>query len=130
MVSLNDVQSSNTQTASSLSPRPVAVFVDATNGLGELAMKAFVKHAAQPRVYFVGRSLDAARRVTTECCALNPDGEYTLMASDISLIERVDEVCSRIREKENAVNLLFQTQMTLASGSKFSISPFPIFPTP
>lgn len=118
MVSLSDVQSSNTQIASSLPPRPVAVFVDATNGLGELAMKAFVQHAAQPRVYFVGRSLDAARRVTAECCALNPDGEYILVALDISLIERVDEVRSRIREKETAINLLFQTQMSPASGSK------------
>jgi hypothetical protein len=61
-------------------------FVDATNGIGELAMKAFVKHAAQSRVYFVARSLEAARGVTAECRALNPDGEYILMASDITLL--------------------------------------------
>ncbi|RMJ22935.1 hypothetical protein PHISP_06198 [Aspergillus sp. HF37] len=114
MVNLSDVQWSNTQITASLPPRPVAVFVDATNGLGELAMKAFVTHAVQPRVYFVGRSLEAARRVTAECVALNPDGEYILMASDISLIERVDEVCSRIKEKETTINLLFQTQMKTA----------------
>lgn len=113
MVNLTDVQSSNKQIATSLPPGTVAVFVGATNGIGELAMKAFVKHAIQPRVYFVGRSQEAGNRIKDECRELNADGEYIFIAADVSLIKKVDEVCSQIKAKETAISLLFQSQGTL-----------------
>lgn len=125
MVNLSDLRSSNKQIAASLSPRPVAVFVGATSGIGELAMKAFVKHAAQPRVYFVGRSQEAASRIMGECRAQNSDGEYVFIASDVSLIKGVDEVCSQIKEKEAAINLLFQSQGAMVGSSTLPPSSVP-----
>jgi NADP-dependent 3-hydroxy acid dehydrogenase YdfG len=59
MVSLSDIQSSNSRIASTLPRGLVAVFVGATSGIGETTLKQFAKHAHQPRVYFIGRSQEA-----------------------------------------------------------------------
>jgi NADP-dependent 3-hydroxy acid dehydrogenase YdfG len=56
MVSLKDVQLSNSRIASELPSHLVAVFVGATSGIGEASLKKFAKYACQPRIYFVGRS--------------------------------------------------------------------------
>ncbi|TKA61246.1 hypothetical protein B0A49_11964, partial [Cryomyces minteri] len=82
MISLSDVQSSNSRIASSLHPGLVAVFVGATNGIGEATLQQFVKHARQPRVYFIGRSQEAGDRIAAECKTLNPDGGYTFIKAD------------------------------------------------
>lgn len=42
-----------------------------------------------------------------ECKALNPQGEYTFVKADVSLIRVVDEVCEQIKAKEKAINILF-----------------------
>ncbi|KAJ5825589.1 Short-chain dehydrogenase/reductase SDR [Penicillium riverlandense] len=107
MVSLPEVQASNAQIATSLPPGLVAVFVGATSGIGETALKEFARNARQPRVYFVGRSQDAGNRITAECRQLNPEGEFIFIKADCSLIKAVDEVCREIKDKENAINLLF-----------------------
>ncbi|TKA63823.1 hypothetical protein B0A49_13632 [Cryomyces minteri] len=116
MVSLSDVQSSNSRIASSLPPGLVAVFVGATNGIGEATLQQFVKHARQPRVYFVGRSQEAGDRIAAECKTLNPAGGYTFINADVSLIRVVDEVCRDIKSKEKSINLLFLSQGTLVPG--------------
>ena len=117
MVSLADVQSSNSRIPSSLHPGLVAVFVGATNGVGETALRQFAKHTRRPRVYFVGRSQEAGDRISAECKALNSEGEYKFVKADISLIHVVDEVCRDIKSKEKAINLLFLSQGTLIAGT-------------
>ncbi|KAK4987118.1 hypothetical protein LTR50_004814 [Elasticomyces elasticus] len=112
MVSLTDVQASNSRIATALPPRLVAVFVGATSGIGEATLKQFVKHTCRPRVYFVGRSQEAGERITAECEALNSEGEFVFVKADTSLIRNVDEVCHDIKNKEKVVNLLF-----LSTGS-------------
>ncbi|PGH06272.1 hypothetical protein GX51_02469 [Blastomyces parvus] len=107
MVSLTEVQSSNSLIPSTLPPRLVGVFVGATSGIGESTLKTFARYAKQPRAYFVGRSQDAADRIAAECKALNPDGEYIFIQADISLIRVVDDVCEQIKAKESALNILF-----------------------
>ena len=107
MVSLSDVQSSNSRIASTLPSGLVAVFVGATSGIGETTLKQFAKYARQSRVYFVGRSQEAGDRIAAECKALNSEGEYIFVKADISLIRTVDEICRDIKGKETAVNLLF-----------------------
>ncbi|KAL9129566.1 MAG: hypothetical protein Q9175_007263 [Cornicularia normoerica] len=107
MVSLTDVQSSNARIPSALPPGLVAVFVGATSGVGEVSLKQFAKHARQPRVYFVGRSQEAGDRIAAECEALNSEGKYIFVKADTSLIRTVDDVCSDIKSKETAVNLLY-----------------------
>ncbi|PYI09220.1 hypothetical protein BO78DRAFT_427578 [Aspergillus sclerotiicarbonarius CBS 121057] len=107
MVILAKAQSSNAQITTSLPGGIIALFVGATNGIGEATLKQFAKHTKRPRAYFVGRSQDAGKRIAAECRALNPEGEYIFIPADISLLKRVDDVCCEIKSKENSLNLLF-----------------------
>lgn len=117
MVELSKIQSSNQQIATVLPSGLVGVFVGSTSGIGEYAMKAFVKHSVQPRVYIVGRSKEAADRITADVEVINPKGEYVFIQEDISLITGVDKVCKQIMAKEATINLLFQSQGTLITGT-------------
>jgi hypothetical protein len=116
MVSLLDVQSSNSRIASALPPGLVAVFVGATSGIGETTLKQFAKHARQPRVYFVGRSQEAGDRIAAECKALNSEGQYIFIKAEASLIRTVDDICRDIKSKEKSVNLLFLSTGTLITN--------------
>ena len=107
MITLSQVQSSNSLISTTLPPNLVAVFVGATSGIGGTTLKQFAKHARQPRAYFVGRSQDAGDRIVAECRTLNPEGEYIFVKADVSLISIVDEVCEEIKAKEKAINILF-----------------------
>ncbi|KGO41079.1 Short-chain dehydrogenase/reductase SDR [Penicillium expansum] len=120
MVSLPDVQSSNAQIASTLPAGLVAVFVGATNGIGEAALKEFARSTRSPRAYFVGRSQEAAARITAECRQLNPEGEFEFIKADVSLIKNVDAVCREIQSKEKTINILFLSCGTIRSGEDTS----------
>ena len=113
MVSLLDVQSSNSRIASALPPGLVAVFGGAASGIGETTLKQFAKHARQPRVYFVGRSQEAGDRIAAECKTLNSKGQYIFIKAETSLIRTVDDICRDIKSKEKSVNLLFLSTGTL-----------------
>lgn len=112
MVQLQDIQASNAQIASAL-PGLVAVFVGATNGIGEFTLKQFAQHASAPRVYFSGRSQEAGDRIAAECSALNAGGTFIFIKADTSLLRNVDAVCDEIKAKEKAINLLFLSAGTL-----------------
>jgi len=116
MVQLTAVESSNANTTSTLPPNLVAVFVGATSGIGEYTLKAFAKHTKHPRVYFVGRSQQAADRIRKECRTSNPEGEFIFINSDVSLINNVDVVCREIQSKEKVINLLCLSQGTLSTA--------------
>jgi short-subunit dehydrogenase len=107
MVSLNTIYACNTLISSTLPSRLVAIFVGATSGIGEITLKKFARYIAQPRIYFIGRSQEAADRIISECKILNADGEYNFIKADISLIRNVDSVCAQIKRKEKVINLLF-----------------------
>ena len=110
MVLLSTVQAFNSLIACTLPPGLVAVFVGATSGIGEATLKQFATHARQPRAYFIGRSQAAADRIAAECTALNPDGTYTFIKADVSLIKVVDKVCEEIKAKEKVLNILCLSQ--------------------
>jgi NADP-dependent 3-hydroxy acid dehydrogenase YdfG len=120
MVSLQAIQSSNLRIGSALPSGLVAVFVGATSGIGEFTLKQFTKHTRQPRVYFVGRSLEAGDRIASECKALNSDGHYSFIKADTSLIRIVDDVCRDIKSKEKTINVLFLSTGTLVMGTSTS----------
>ncbi|CAG7938658.1 unnamed protein product [Penicillium olsonii] len=107
MVSLTDVQASNANIATALPAGLVAVFVGATNGIGEATVKEFARSTHSPHAYLVGRSQEAAARIIAECRQLNPVGEFIFIQADVSLMRNVDEVCHEIKSKERAIDLLF-----------------------
>jgi len=123
MVSLPDIQSSNFRIASTLPPGLIAVFVGATNGIGETTLKQFAKCTRQARVYFVGRSQEAGDRIAAECKALNSEGEYVFVKADTSLIHTVDDVCRDINIKENSISLLFLSAGTLVPQTSMTTIP-------
>lgn len=109
MVTYKEVQTSNSQIATTLPAGLVGVFIGGTNGIGEYTLKQFARHTKQPRVYIIGRSEDVGDRIRKECEALNPDGSFRFIKSDTSLICNVDELCRDIKAIEKEINLLFMT---------------------
>lgn len=120
MVALHVIRSSNDRIKSTLPAGLVAVFVGATNGVGETTVRQFAKHAVQPRVYIVGRSKEAGDRITAECKEINPEGTFVFVQRETHLMRNVDEVCNEISSKEEVVNLLFLSVGTLQQGASKS----------
>jgi len=114
MVALSEIIASNERISSTIPDGLVAVFVGGTNGVGEYTLKAFAKYATKPQLYIVGRSQEAADRIIEECKQLNPSGKFEFIKSDISLLKNVDDVCRQIKSKETAINILFESQGTMA----------------
>lgn len=110
MVTLEQVQASNSEIKNTYPRGLVAVFAGATSGIGETSLREFVRHTPRPRVYIIGRSQTACDHLEAELRTLNPQGQYHFIRSDVSLLRNVDEVCKEIRSKEDAVNLLFMSQ--------------------
>jgi NADP-dependent 3-hydroxy acid dehydrogenase YdfG len=107
MVQLQLVEESNALIKGSFHPGLVAVFTGATSGIGEAALKEFVKNISKPRCYMVGQSKTAADRIIDECKSLNSEAELIFIQADLTLIKNVDEVCKQIKQKESTLNLLF-----------------------
>lgn len=114
MVLLSEVTAANEGIADTLPNGLTAVFVGGTSGVGEYTLKAFARSVPKPRVYIVGRSQDAADRIITECQKLRADGCYEFLKADVGLLSGVDQVCRQIKSKETAINLLFQSQGSMA----------------
>ena len=114
MVALQEVIASNKRIGSTFSQGLVAIFVGGTSGVGENTVKAFAKYTLKPTVYIIGRSREAADRILKECEQLNPDGKFEFIESDVSLLKNIDEVCRQIKTKEAAINILFQSQASMA----------------
>ncbi|KAJ9156210.1 putative Short-chain dehydrogenases/reductase [Pleurostoma richardsiae] len=110
MVPLPQVIASNERIAPTFPHGLVAVFVGGTSGVGEYTLKAFAKYSSKPRVYFIGRSQEAADRIIAECKELNPGGYFEFIKADVSLLKNVDDVCRQIKAKETTINILFQSQ--------------------
>jgi NADP-dependent 3-hydroxy acid dehydrogenase YdfG len=107
------VRAGNARIPTELPPGLVGVFAGATSGVGELALKGFAKHAARPKIYFIGRSQEAGARLLVELKELNDEGEYNFIKADVSLMKNVDQVCREIKEKEKVINVLLLSQGTL-----------------
>lgn len=113
MASLSS-QLSNSQIPASLVPNDPfrAVFIGATNGIGEAALKQLVKDCSEGvkvKAYFVGRNKEAGDRIVKECRELHPSAEIIFMKADVSLIKVVDKLCEDIKSKEETINLIVLT---------------------
>ncbi|KAI0453593.1 putative short-chain dehydrogenases/reductase [Xylaria acuta] len=120
MVALSDIIASNECIPSALPPGLVAVFVGGTSGVGEYTLKASARYARAPKVIVVGRSQEAADRILDECRRLNPDGHFEFIRADVSLLKNVDDVCRQIKEKLSVINVLFESQGSMAFQSETS----------
>ncbi|TKA68657.1 hypothetical protein B0A55_08803 [Friedmanniomyces simplex] len=113
MVPYPVILASNSLIPSTLPPGLVAVFVGATSGIGEYTLRSLAKHAENPRIYFIGRSQASGDRITADCKAMNPEGEFIFMQSDVSLMRNVDTICQEIKRKEESINLVCLSQGAL-----------------
>ncbi|RJE19551.1 hypothetical protein PHISCL_08106, partial [Aspergillus sclerotialis] len=113
MATLSQVHVSNAQIPTTLPPNLVAVFVGATSGIGEAALKEFIRNARSPKCYLVGRSEQAANRIIDECNALNPDASVVFMRADMSLVKEADRLSERIISVESVVDVLFLSAGTV-----------------
>lgn len=120
MVALSEAIASNERIAPTFPQGLVAVFVGGTSGVGDYTVKAFAKYARGSRAYIVGRSEPNATRIMAECRALGPSNTVEFIQGDISLLNTVDDICRRIRAKETAINILFQTQGSMAFSASMS----------
>ncbi|KAF9887243.1 hypothetical protein FE257_010371 [Aspergillus nanangensis] len=112
MVDLTQVRSSNSALKTSQNDAFVAVFVGATSGIGEYTAKQLASSVQKPTIHIVGRNAEAGSRILEELKTANPQGTFNFIQSDVSLLRNVDEVCAVIKQKEQAVDLLFITTDT------------------
>jgi NAD(P)-dependent dehydrogenase (short-subunit alcohol dehydrogenase family) len=111
MVALAEIHRSNARIATAIQPL-VGVFVGATSGIGETALREFVRLGGSCRVYFVGRSQESGNRILAELKELNKQADVKFIQADVGLMKKVDEVSERIREQEKYINVLFLSQGT------------------
>ncbi|KAF5012725.1 hypothetical protein FDECE_1218 [Fusarium decemcellulare] len=89
--------------------QPLITTVGGTSGIGESTAREFVRYAASPRVYLVGRSREQANRIENEFQQLNPSSRVQFIQSDVSQLRNVDKLCEQIKVQEEKINFLFLT---------------------
>ena len=107
MVSLKDVRASNASFKEKAIPGLVALFIGGTSGIGKGTLIQFAKNANAPTVYVVGRSKASATPLLNELEKLNPNGTFTFIETQISLIKNVDRVCEEVKAKEKKLDIIF-----------------------
>jgi NAD(P)-dependent dehydrogenase (short-subunit alcohol dehydrogenase family) len=108
MVSLDIVRKANSSLRTRL-PKPVALFVGGTSGIGRSTLRQLALNTEAPTAYIVGRNEDTAKPLLRELRQLNPLGSYNFVEADVSLISNVDKACESIKQREKALDLLFMT---------------------
>lgn len=89
--------------------------------MGEYTLKALSKYVPKSRFYIIGRSKESADRIIKECTEQSHECCFDFIEADISQLKHVDSVSRQIMAKEDSINLLFQTQGTMAfKKSKFT----------
>lgn len=114
MTELSRISAFNSKIASAFPSGLTAVFVGGTSGVGEYTLKALSKYVPRSRFYIIGRSKESADRIIRECIEQNHECCFEFINADISQLKNVDNVSRQIMAKENSINLLFQTQGTMA----------------
>ncbi|KAL5465109.1 hypothetical protein PMIN06_000848 [Paraphaeosphaeria minitans] len=112
MVDFTTIHASN----ASLPTHLTAVFVGGTSGIGLYTLLALARHCKAPKIYIIGRSHAAADSILADLQTINPNGTYTFLASDVSLIKNVDAACALIAQKELCINILCLSQGAVSVG--------------
>ncbi|KAL1997838.1 hypothetical protein VTN02DRAFT_629 [Thermoascus thermophilus] len=109
MIPIAAVRSSN-EGIRAFIPGLTALFVGgATTGVGRSTLHQLALRAHRPNAYIVDRSEAAAAPFLARLRQLNPEGRWTFVETDVSLVRNVDAACAFVGEREKRVNLLFMT---------------------
>ncbi|KAH0287099.1 hypothetical protein M436DRAFT_58705 [Aureobasidium namibiae CBS 147.97] len=105
-----------------------AVFVGATNGIGEFTVRELCKtHGHEGpglRIIIVGRNEEAARNIIDECELTCSATQFRFVqAEDISLLRNVDKTCTKIQEslqglEAPGIDILIQSQGRVEFGGR------------
>ncbi|KAH0333662.1 hypothetical protein KCU81_g9785, partial [Aureobasidium melanogenum] len=105
-----------------------AVFVGATNGIGEFTVRELCKthghEGPSLRIIIVGRNEKAAQQIMTECKFLCSSVDFHFVqGGDISLLHSVDKSCDEIRSilettKTTSIDMLVMTQGKVEFGPR------------
>ncbi|KAH0040124.1 hypothetical protein KCU78_g1188, partial [Aureobasidium melanogenum] len=105
-----------------------AIFVGATNGIGEFTVHELCKTHGHDgpnlRIIIVGRNEKAAQQIMTECKSLCSSVEFHFVqGGDISLLHSVDEACDEIKSilettKTSSIDMLVMTQGKVEFGPR------------
>lgn len=111
MVSQSEALASNAS-LSNTKKSLTAVFVGATSGIGLATLQAFVKHVPNPTAIIVGRNKANFSPELANLHSINPNGSYTFLESDVSLLANIDAVCEQIKSslQGKKINVLFLSQ--------------------
>ncbi|CAD0113997.1 unnamed protein product, partial [Aureobasidium uvarum] len=126
MVKLTTITSANA--AFTKQQHLTAVFVGATNGIGEFTVRELCKTHGNSgsglRIILVGRNATAARKIIDDCKALCTTAEFHFVqAGDISLLSSVDTACDEIKKilettNSKGIDVLTMTQGKVEFGGR------------
>lgn len=117
MVAIKDIQLANAslrKTHDSLT----GVFAGATSGIGLETLRAFAKHIPKPRAIIVGRNRSKFQPQLDQLHTLNPDGEYTFIEAEISLLANIDRACDEIKRNVSSIDFLVLSQGYVHIGAR------------
>lgn len=81
-----------------------AVFTGATRGLGLATLEAWAKYTPKPHAIIVGRNKEAFDPVLHRLRSINPNGTYTFLSAEASLITSIDNVCKTIHHELSSIS--------------------------
>lgn len=109
-----------------------AVFVGATNGIGEFTVRELCKTHGHDgpglRIIIVGRNEKAAQTIIEDCKTIYSTVNFHFVqAEDISLLQSVDKVCKEIQDlletiKVPGIDILIQSQGKVEFGGRIGMS--------
>ncbi len=106
MVAIQAIRKSNACIAE-LPPGLVALFLGATSGIGQSTLIQFARHAVRPRIYIVARPSSPITTMLDELRKRNPEGTYTVIRKDVSLVRETSDVVEFVKTRETKLDLLF-----------------------
>ncbi len=108
MVAIQAIRQSNAR-ISELPAGLVALFLGGTSGIGRSALEQFAQRAVRPRIYIAARQGSSAPALVQSLRQSNPQGTYTIIEKDVSLVRQTDEVVQFVKNKETKLDLLFMS---------------------
>lgn len=114
MPPLASILPTNRAAASSLSYRPVAVFVGGTSGIGAGMARAFARHRnGDAHIILIGRNRAAAEQVIASFPKPSDGGEsvrHEFVECDVTLMRNVRKVAAELVQQLPKLNFLVLTQ--------------------